>query len=133
MTEYIPLEVTPEQRSNLEKLKNYLLGPLQADFDMGTYDGMDDCGSVGCAVGHGPYAGIKKTENSWGRYADRVFGASDRVPATCNGRLYDYCFNSSWSSVDNTAVGAAERIETVLTRGIPTRDIRDPEVEEEDQ
>lgn len=54
--------------NNLKKLADYLMsGDLKAEFDMSTYD--DDsgtnvlvvnCGTVGCAVGHGPYAGIEK-------------------------------------------------------------------------
>ena len=68
--------------ANLRKLAAYLKGPeLKAAFDMSTYCSDDSwssnrCGSVGCAVGHAPFCGIRKTQGdlTWGEYSERVFG-----------------------------------------------------------
>jgi len=104
-------ELTQEQRGNLEQLAAYLRsGNLQAEFDMGGYS--DHCGSVGCAVGHGPYAGIPKNEEElWHSYSDRVFVESIRAES--------WMFDADWELVDNTPEGAAARIEWFLEHGVP--------------
>lgn len=105
-------------KENLLKLATYLLsGELKADFNMRDYNGygicgeyLTDCGTVGCAIGHGPYAGIPKTTfESWDNYASRVF--------TADFRALLWCFSSFWDAVDNTAEGAAKRILYLLRTG----------------
>lgn len=116
-------QLTDEQRSNLIKLAHYLIsGELKAAFDMRQYcDGAlyghedlphavipaslrTDCGTVGCAAGHGPYAGIPKRSNeTWEGYIERAFGL--RYSLACN-----FIFGYDWASVDNTPVGAGKRI-----------------------
>lgn len=104
------------QKSNLRKLSKYLRGGhLTAEFDMGCYceeafpitvDGT--CGSVGCAVGHGPYAGIPwKGETNWPTYSDNNLVDSDNY-------LWGFLFSSDWEDYDNTPEGAADRIDFVL-------------------
>jgi hypothetical protein len=104
--------ITDKQESNLRILAAYLLsGNLKANFDMEVYSennssGIDktDCGSVGCAIGHGPYAGIPKNNNeTWGIYTGRAF--SNHIF-----HLWQYCFSPSWSYIDNTPQGAGQRI-----------------------
>ena len=126
------LRITPEQRANLEKLATHLEA-LPADyshFDMGSYfkkpteqygsDPKDaaahTCGSVACAIGHGPFAGIPIGiyEYYWTNYAERVFGFSD-----ANDGAGEYLFSNKWEYVDNTAAGAAARIRSVLEDGCP--------------
>lgn len=126
------LRITPEQRANLEKLATHLEA-LPADyshFDMGSYfkkptdqwgsDPKDaaahTCGSVACAIGHGPFAGIPiaRDEYSWTNYAERVFGFSD-----ANNGAGEYLFSNEWEHVDNTVAGAAARIRFVLENGCP--------------
>jgi hypothetical protein len=69
------------------------------------------CGTVACAVGHGPAAGIRVYgDECWGSYADRVFGF---LPDDG----FDYMFASGWSVDDNTPKGAAARIRTYVTLG----------------
>ena len=108
---------------NLRKLAAYLLsGELKAHFDMEVFSdscpgglSMETiCGTVGCAAGHGPYAGIPKEEGEeWPDYIDRQFGFSD----------YDFnhswCFDGGWRHVDNTPEGAAKRILWLLDNGLP--------------
>ena len=104
-----------EQRRNLRKLAEYLLsGDLRAEFDMTLYGNecrsplAKECGSVGCAVGHGPYAGISKHDDEeWPEYAGRVFGAH-------RGHLFGYLFGAGWRYYDNTPEGAGQRIRGVL-------------------
>lgn len=110
---------TPEQLANLEKLAVYLESDeLKAEFDMGEYceeeffHGHETCGSVGCAIGHGPYAGIQKfrTESFKG-YSDRVFGL--------DWNDWSHCFDCKWELRDNTARGAAARIRQVIAKHTP--------------
>lgn len=110
-----PIDITAEQRANLRKLADYLLsGDLKADFDMSLYGTAtdDNCGTVGCAIGHGPNAGIPIKGRSWGNYADDEFG-------TCNGDIFCWLFGSSWNDIDNTPQGAGHRILYTLEHGIP--------------
>ena len=106
-----------EQRRNLRLLTGYLLaGELQAEFNMQNF-GEDvnarfstECGTVGCAVGHGPYAGIhKSSDETWVGYADRVFGTYDI-------ELFLHLFSGKWADHDNSPAGAARRILAVLER-----------------
>jgi hypothetical protein len=147
-------DLTPTQRSNLLKLADYLEA-LPANYehfnmayyarhfggcDIGAGDGgalpatapekfLSNCGTIACAVGHGPAAGIpmQKSEYEaverdpvnhgidWDSYAERVFGAN------LDGNLWHFLFSASWRFIDNTALGAAARIRYVLERGLPER------------
>jgi hypothetical protein len=117
-------------QDNLLKLADYLanLPDDYEKFDMSEYmltrDGdfwqalditersKPACGTVACAVGHGPSAGIRVYgDESWQDYSDRVFGdlgADD----------FQYMFGSEWSNYDNTPRGAAARIRTFVSLGI---------------
>jgi hypothetical protein len=70
-----------------------------------------ECGTVACAVGHGPAAGIRIYGDwDWESYADRVFG---ELPYDD----FSYMFGSSWCDTDNTPKGAAARIRTFVELG----------------
>lgn len=109
------------KRHNLQLLAEYLTEPeLKAAFDISRYcenifvENTEDCGSVGCAIGHGPYAGIKKeTHESWNEYAKRCFVNS------IHKHEYAFMFECSWADVDNTPEGAAKRIAYALEHGVP--------------
>lgn len=140
--------MTPEQRENLAKLSAYLKS-LPADyarFEMATYlgtskhdscsledtdnlqtyllanGGLPGCGTVACAVGHGPAAHIFMIDDelvggwcgspNWEAYAERVFGC-----AHCS--TFAWMFGGNWNKVDNTAKGAALRIDYFLANGVP--------------
>lgn len=127
MSDHTPTyTLTPYQRQNLKKLASYLeqLKPPESEedpaFDMADFTTEDvghdecrlqlDCGSCGCAIGHGPYAGIPKlTTETWYQYHLRVFGTE----------VYGWCFAGEWKEVDNTPQGAAARIRIALEHGIP--------------
>ena len=106
---------------NLETVAIYLeSGDLKAAFSMRGFG--DDrtnscdtsCGSVGCVIGQGPYAGIPKLpDEGWYSYSDRVFGLADNLLA------WDWCFAGAWADVDNTPQGAAKRIRYLLANGKP--------------
>lgn len=105
-------------RENLKKLADYLLsGELKAKFNMTFFAALgytlsDTCGTVGCAVGHGPYAGIPKLPDEiWPDYAIRVFGIGQED--------FAWCFSGSWDGVDNSPIGAAKRILWLLEKGRP--------------
>jgi hypothetical protein len=111
---------TPEQIENRYKLINYLnSGNLKADFAMNLFsvneDFQDeDCGSIGCAIGHGPYANIPKIKReNWHVYSERVFGI------LLENIQWVYCFSAFWDDFDNTAKGAANRL-LFLTENNPT-------------
>src|SRR6185436_14807510 len=110
---------------NLSKLADYLLsGKLKAEFDMNWFDAGDDsaphlhdCGTCGCAVGHGPYAGItKESGESWLDYCLRVFGVDGGEGwfETLPSPEWDWLFNAYWAEIDNTPEGAGLRIRWLL-------------------
>lgn len=121
--------------ANLRKMVNYLKsGKLKARFNMNFYADEyhmhiedwepwkdDTCGSVGCVIGHGPYARIKRQRyEDWGSYCERVFGIQ------CDSTKYrfvawDWLFSSSWASIDNSTEGAALRIEYYLRNRRPPK------------
>lgn len=106
---------------NLETVAAYLeSGDLKAAFNMQDFAGDStdsygsSCGSVGCAIGHGPYAGIPKLpDEDWCSYSDRVFGLAADL------RAWDWCFSGAWVNIDNTPRGAAKRIRYLLANGRP--------------
>ncbi len=124
-SEEVKQQLGPEGVANLEILFNYLAhGELKAEFNMGLYykgqtiggQGMrmTDCGSGGCAVGHGPYAGIPKREDeSWNDYVERVFKVE------IGKDMFRFLFHSEWKRDDNTPTGAAKRIRYLLDYGLP--------------
>lgn len=114
------LGITEQQRVNLFKLAYYLTKEKKkAQFDMinwadreHTILSAQDCGTVGCAVGHGPYAGVKKKpDTGWSRYCQESFGFK------WTSIVFIFLFSSEWSSVDNTAEGAGKRILYFLMYG----------------
>ncbi len=129
---------TPAQRDNLRTLAGYLES-LPADYDrfrMHTFQArfLNDpdstvehvfqpqpleCGSVGCAVGHGPNAGVPwDGYHDWLAYATGEFGDG-----------YEWCFSGSWSAFDNTALGAAKRIRYMLANGLPNASVLEIQTE----
>lgn len=119
-----------KHRDNLLKLAAYLeaLPEDYGQFDMGYFnaevddynDTIDlplsdrkyDCGTVACAVGHGPAAGIRAYGDfNWGQYARRVFGTE------VGDDNFNYMFGACWERFDNTAKGAAARIRTYVEAG----------------
>src|SRR3546814_16607824 len=79
-----------------------------AKFDMGWWTadsrspGATTCGTVACAGGHGPIAGIPSLPGEyWGDYIPRVFGNDTR--------LTNYMFGSSWAEYANTPQRSEER------------------------
>lgn len=94
-------------------LENYLKGDLKdgVAFTMAmfsrTSNYSEDCGTAGCAVGHAPYAGIKKfhTED-WREYARRALWTTPDE--------YLWLFAGYWyASRYPTAKDVAERLEVV--------------------
>lgn len=120
---HAPVDLTDEQIANCRKLAAYLrtLPADYPDFEMsdfvqgGDYDHAHvACGTAACAVGHGPGAGIKPLKSEgWFDYSSRCFITDIESEA------WDWCFHGRWSVVDNTAHGAAARIEYMLNHGLP--------------
>lgn len=127
MTHYDPPKITPEQRSNLLKLADFLehfeeKNQFRSNFSMSVFSEFGNlyqqrevsCGSVGCAVGHGPSIGITKEQTEdWEEYSHRVFGIT--------GEDWGWCFSGSWENADNTTEGAAKRIRILLNLGRPVK------------
>lgn len=126
--------MTEQQRDNLRKLANYLmdLPAERADqFDMQCFASRLDgegvfphalplsepppCGTVCCAAGHGPAAGIatKHAKSTWSEYIHDAFGVQWES-AECK-----WCFSGGWYVFDNTHHGAAKRILWMLDKGVP--------------
>ena len=121
-----PHGLTLEQYQNLRRLAAYLIA-LPEDYeefdmkwwtdDFGRLPQETMCGTVACAGGHGPRAGIPSFPGEdWAEYICRAF-----VPNN-PGRFVDYIFGASWSEIDNTPQGAGKRILYALHNDLPTED-----------
>lgn len=108
--------------ANMARLADYLeaLPDDYVDFDMSNYREGEGrgaiarvvCGTAGCAVGHGPNAGIKPLRGeTWYEYSQRAFTGDDYA--------WQWCFSGAWSYRDNTPKGAAARIRWFLKNGVP--------------
>lgn len=135
--------LTEAHRARLATLAAYLEGlpKRYRHFDMAEYMGHGDreasiryalenggvqkCGTVACAVGHGPAAGILvprhmvDTHNiypiDWNAYAGLFLGAV----SFREGSAFYWLFESAWENYDNTHYGAAARIRYLLANGSP--------------
>ncbi|PMD95538.1 hypothetical protein BWI97_14375 [Siphonobacter sp. BAB-5405] len=126
---HTPVTLNEKCRNNLLQLAEYLIrGELKARFSMDQFAeqqyGHTECGTVGCAVGHGPHAGIHKLANeSWVEYSYRCFVMDSDAKKNDSNESevspWNWCFGASWSEFDNTAVGAARRIVYMLVYGVP--------------
>lgn len=123
---------------NLLKLARYLLEQQPKNFDMGFFSrrkdgtrlplsditdmtGVAECGAVGCAIGHGPAAGVPALPGEdWTAYRQRAFIASgeDHDQIEVSNVFWNWCFASQWTSFDNTAAGAGLRIAYYLQNGL---------------
>lgn len=124
-----PHGLTLEQYQNLRRLAAYLIALPKdyEDFDMGWWTadyrspGTTACGTVACAGGHGPMAGIAPQPGEcWATYINRAFVEG-------NNPLSDYMFSAGWTEHDNTPQGAGKRILYALHNGIPENEY-DPTV-----
>ena len=85
---------------------DYVSSDLDVEEDNPVDEGEVSHGSVACAFGHGPAAGVTATHHDWmGYYFDKF---SDDHNA------YSWCFHNDWVEIDNTHQGAALRIELML-------------------
>lgn len=126
--------LTVEQVANCRKLIAYLrtLPVDYPDFEMSDFVAADgdrdgrqafahvaECGTAACAAGHGPKAGVSPIEGeTWYAYSRRAF--CDDIGCEDIGITpWDWCFSANWTDVDNSAHGAADRMEYMLDNGIP--------------
>ena len=114
-------------KRNLLKLARYLELPAaqrRPRFDMAMYCASaysykrTSCGTAGCAVGHGPDAGIPKfSRESWSNYSGRVFGLHP-YRRSLRTYVWNFCFSGDWAySHYNRAADAARRIRYVVEHG----------------
>lgn len=138
-------ELSTHHKANLEKLATYLEGlpKRYKHFGMASFtDNIADwearkkyalenggvaqmgCGTVACAVGHGPAAGVLFTKDDifffsngdarlkWWEYSYRNFCGE--------GEIWEWMFGGVWADIDNTHRGAAARIRYILSgRKVP--------------
>ncbi len=119
--------LTLARKRNLLKLARYLekLPTTYAQFDMENFavapngyldpsEVKPDCGTVACAAGHGPIAGVKPLKHeTWFEYIERQFGVADNSPE------FIWMFAISWIVRDKTPHGAAKRIFHYVKHGVP--------------
>jgi hypothetical protein len=111
---------------NLRQLAAYLLNLPTEKFDMQDFCrdehgeklalNVHECGTIACAVGYGPAAGLPISEadaNDWLSYGRRVFGISP------GSETWGWLFSGAWAWKDNTPVGAARRIVHLVEHGLP--------------
>lgn len=119
----------PGRVENLRKLAAHLRVSQSHNFDMSFFavsadydqyrdpaDVVNVCGSICCAVGHGPSAGIAplQTDDNWFTYSRRTLLDFDE-----ENDAWSWCFDDLWANRDNTPEGAACRIEYLLDVGLP--------------
>lgn len=116
-------------RSNFKKLADFLETLHEDQFNMRIFVGNmslseeDDymrtgdhpCGTVACAAGWAPAAGIlpETTTTYWSDYIRQVFLNGDPRGIAVH-PVYDWVFADQWSRVDNTPKGAIARIRWML-------------------
>lgn len=89
---------------------------------------LPECGTVACAAGHGPVAGILDPgAQDWNDYVERNFLETDEFNSLEFSPVYRWCFSCGWTHIDNTPEGAAKRIRYMLDKGIPSG-FGDPDV-----
>lgn len=143
-------KLTKQRRENLGKLAPYLenLPTDYSHFGMAQYTslateldiqyalkngglaryadeqlGQNECGTVACAVGHGPAAGIlfrPRADMRWDGYDNRKVPDWDHYSsrfAEKHSPEWDWLFDSRWEGVDDTHRGAAARIRWLLDGG----------------
>ena len=140
------LETLPADYESFEMGTFFGLGSyawLYADADVehryGRHNGgVDKCGAVACAVGHGPSAGFLVPDHlfhvngrvNWTQYLDEFFieGYHNSVNEDDPEVLAFYwMFGDDWKHVDNTAAGAAARIRYLVNGGeYPEGWVEDP-------
>jgi len=122
--------LTATQKRNCAKLASYLetlpegyehfaMDCFYGDDNLATVSGYNVCGTVACAIGHGPAAGVKVGRDDrlrsgailWWSYSDRF--ATPHTPA------WLFMFDGEWAEVDNTPQGAAQRIRWILDGNDP--------------
>lgn len=128
----IPYKLDRYKR-RLLALADHLETVPQEKFNMGNYRGdsylpdsetLDQCGTVGCALGHAPsvlrrmkvtvptypYHNIERIDFD---EVSKLFGISpsNHTP------IWDYLFSGGWTGTDNTPLGASQRIRWVLANG----------------
>lgn len=98
-------------------LADYLERPqLAKRFDMMDFESDKPCGTAACAVGHGPYAGILKSKRqNWMDYSFKFIPKDKCIYDKEGQTLYwSFAFDSDWTKIDNTPIGAAKRIRWML-------------------
>ena len=140
----LELGIDAERKANLLKLRDHLKTVPQEKFFMGAYlaTGIGDqdlyspyrnfkeltldkinpvevlhtCGSVSCAIGLGPTAGIPVGDSlTWRTYSMTNFVACNSI---LSGKADDFLFRSGWKSIDPTPMGVAKRIDILLEKGL---------------
>jgi len=136
-TTYTKLDITKNQRNNLEKLYENSPKTLElVKFDMHDYFITSDeyryiypnskiikdvvkgeepeCGTQACFLGRGPLCGILANNNEdWEDYCERQFGI-----IRCSSAWF-WLFGHNWKYVDNTLEGARKRLRIALDKGVP--------------
>lgn len=122
-------------KHNLIKLANYLAAlpdeyehfnmrdyAFNSGLESGTIPLVDvctlinECGSVACAIGHGPLiAGleISPDDDCWHDYTDRVFDLNRSIFSE-ESHLFSFAFDSGWAAIDNRPISAAKRIALIV-------------------
>jgi hypothetical protein len=106
------LRALPMKRFNMQYFRTYQSGDDHEDVEIYEIAGKPVCGTVGCALGWGPEAGViphPRHDRSWYSYSQNRFSTDERI--------IKWVFDSEWVNHDNTPTGAADRIAYLLKHG----------------
>jgi hypothetical protein len=131
--DHIQINLTNESRENLRIMADYVKTRSLDTFGMRNWvvfqgqtklpNTEHPCGSVCCIVGSAPALRKKYPQftpgnlEGWDNYARRIFLECED-DSDCED-VYQYLFESDWYNRDNSADGAAARIEYFLEHGLP--------------
>ena len=111
-------------RKNLNRMADYIETIPQEKFNMATYRTGEllkhECDTVGCVLGHctildkRPLPILRSGNINFYAWSIKFTGLG---PFSNEWR---YLFASGWGAVDNTPIGAANRIRHFLEKGLPT-------------
>jgi len=101
---------------NLWRLRRYVLANVSDNmFDMERFYEKNECGTVGCLLGYTPIALANiidmkswRDHHSWSLYGKESFNMANLIVE------FSFLFSSDWTPVDNTRLGACERIKYVI-------------------
>lgn len=115
-------------RENLQRMADHIKTIPEDAFDMSAYRYANhissECNTIGCAIGHCTVLDDKELPRFSTGGIDFAEWSKDftglvRSDGSMNMDAWAWCFSAEWAHVDDTPLGASQRIEWLLEHGLP--------------